>query len=665
MSFQNYANIIAQNAVIGETHVFGAAAVNDLRASFSRETSNRGPAPGSISLTDLGANIWQPPTAKTIEGIQVSGYFSPGQTDPAAFIRNQYNVSDDVNVVHGKHTVSFGGSAIRAQVLLRNQFRTSGSFSFTSDATNDALASFLQGYVRTFTQGYGEFKDNLLNTFNMYVQDDYHASRRLTINLGLRYDPLFPWEERKLRTEEFTPANYYAGIHSQVYTNAPAGLLFPGDPGVPKWGVNGSYDNVAPRAGFAYDLTGDGKTSLRGGAGVFYDSLLAGAYNNRFVDVTPFSPQFSVTTPPGTFSNPYLGYANPFPAPFPPPRNVSFQPYPVLAITYDTSNNHKLQTPTIYNWNLSVERQLSADWLLRVAYVGSRSTHLLESVELNPAVYNPGVTAGTDARRAFQPFGSIVQSTQDINASFNSAQVTLQKRLSHGITILANYTWSRTLDDTPAGSGVVSAAQGGQSQLPSSFPGRHQDDYGPADFDHPQRVVVSYVWDLPKLNGRNALLRYAVGGWQWTGIVTAMSGGPFTVFAGKDQSQTGLGEDRANFTGINPYGGNGCGFSAPCVNYLNPAAFSLPAIGTFGNIGKGSLRGPNYIDFDSGLFKEFPFAAERVHLQFRAEFFNVFNRVNFNNPANSTTPSFSAGGFGTLTSAQDPRIGQLALKLLF
>jgi len=665
LSFQNYANIVDQNALIGETHVFGPSAVNDFRASFSRETSNRGPAPGSIGLTDLGVKIWQPPTAKTLEGIQVSGYFNVAETDPAAFIRNQYNLSDDVSLVHAKHTISFGGSVIRAQVLLRNQFRTSGSFSFTPDVTNDALASFMQGYVRSFTQGFGEFKDDLLDTFNLYLEDDYHASRRLTINLGIRYDPLFPWEERRFRTEEFNPADYYAGVHSQVYINAPAGLLFPGDPGVPKWGANGSYNNFAPRVGFAYDLTGDGKTSLRGGAGVFYDALLAGAYNNRFVDVTPFSPQFSVTTPPGTFSNPYVGYSNPFPAPFPPPKNISFQPYPVLAITYDPSNNHKLQTPTIYDWNLTLERQLAPNWLLRVAYAASRSTHLLEAVELNPAVYIPGSSAGTDARRRFQPYGSILQSTQDINANFNSAQVTLEKRFSRGITILANYTWSKALDDTPAGAGIVAAGQGGQSPIPWYLPGRHQNDYGPSDYDHPQRVVVSYVWDLPRLRGSNPLLRYVVGGWQWTGIVSAMSGNPFTVLAGKDQSQTGLGTDRANFTGINPYGGNACGISAPCVNYLNPAAFSLPVVGSFGNVGKGSLRGPNFVDFDTGLFKEIPLAAERARLQFRAEFFNVWNRVNLNNPSNSTTTSFSSGGFGTLTSAQDPRIGQLALKLIF
>jgi hypothetical protein len=183
--------------------------------------------------------------------------------------------------------------------------------------------------------------------------------------------------------------------------------------------------------------------------------------------------------------------------------------------------------------------------------------------------------------------------------------------------------------------------------------------------------VISYVWDLPRLNGRNALLRYLVGGWQWSGIVTAQSGGPFTVRAGRDVSLNGLGSDRASFTGtVDPYGGNACGQSAPCVNYLNPAAFTLAPVGGYGNVGKGSLRGPKLVTWDTGLFKEIPVASERVRFQFRAEFFNVLNHANFYNPGsssstNSVVPAYTSGGFGTLTVAQDPRIGQLALKLLF
>lgn len=662
LSNQNFSTIISQNALIGETHVFGPAAVNEFRASYSRETSNRGPAPGSISLTDLGVNIWQPPTAKTIESIAVNGYFSPGQTDPAAFIRNQYNISDDVNINHGKHSISFGGSAIRAQVLLRNQFRTSGQFTFTPDVTNDALASFMQGYVRTFVQGYGEFKDNLLDMFNLYVQDDFHASRRLTVNFGLRYDPQFPWKETKGRIQQFTPADYYGNVRSSVYTSAPRGLLFPGDTNIPKYGVKGSYNNFAPRLGFAYDLSGDGKTSLRAGAGMFHDAIQPGIFNNRFVDVTPYSPQFSITTPRGTFSNPLLGLTNPFPSPFPPPANTPF-PGPVLVISYDPANGYKQLTPVNYNWNVSISRQLAASWLLQAAYVGARATRLSETIELNPAVAT--ATGSTDARRAFQPYGSISQASQDVNSSYNSAQITLQKRLSQGVSFLTSYTWARSMDSMPASQGISTIAQGGNSPIPWNFSGRHQNDYGPSEFDHTQRLVFSYVWDLPRLLGHNALMRYAIGGWQLSGILTAQSGGPFTVLGGKDQSLTGLGSDRAVFTGSDPYGGNACGTSAPCVNYLNPSAFTIAPLGGFGNVGKDSLRGPNMITWDTGLFKEFPIAGERARFQFRAEFFNVLNRVNFNNPSNSTTPSYSSNGFGQLTSAQDPRIGQLALKFLF
>src|SRR3954447_6473023 len=666
LSYQNFTTIISQNALVSETHIFGAGAVNEFRASFSRETSVRGPAEGSIGLADLGVNIYQPPTAKTLEGINVNGYFNPSQTDPASFIRNQYNLSDDFNLVRGRHTISFGGSAIRAQVLLRNQFRTSGSYTFTSDQTGDALASFMQGYIRTFTQGYGEFKDNLVNTYNLYLQDDFHVSRRLTLNLGVRYDPFFPWQERKNRVEQFTPANYYAGVKSQVYVKAPAGLLFPGDTGVPKWGSKGSYNNFSPRIGFAYDLTGDGRTSIRGGAGSFYDAIQSGIVNNRFVDVTPFSPQFALTTPAGRFSNPYLGFPVPYPAQFPPPKDAPFQP-PVLVVTYDTANGGRQATPVAYNWNVSLERQLSSTWLLRMAYVGSRSTHLQEAVELNPAIYTPGSTASTDARRAFRDYGSISQASQDINSIYHSAQFTIQKRLSHGISMLANYTWSKSLDDLPANMAVSTVDQSNYSAIPWSFPGRHQNDYGPSEFDHTHRFILSYVWDLPKLAGHSALLRYTVGGWQWTGIATAQSGAPFTVRSGTDRSQTGIGADRMSFTGtVSPYGGNACGTTAPCVNFLNPAAFTLPPAGGFGNVGKGSLRGPNLFTIDTGLFKEFPVKSESVRFQFRAEFFNVLNRTNFNLPAgNSTVPSSSASGFGTLNQAMDPRIGQLALKLIF
>jgi hypothetical protein len=660
LSNSNYSVIDSQNALIAHTHVFGPGALNEFRVNFGRETSNRGPAPGSVSLGDLGVNLYQPPTAKTIEGINVSGYFNPGQTDPASFIRNQYAISDDFNWVLGRHSLSFGGSVTRAQMLLRNQFRTSGSYTFTADTTNDALASFMLGYIRTFTQGFGEFKDNLLTTYGLYVQDDFHLSRRLTLNLGVRYDPQYPWQERKKRIEQFSVSDYNANVRSQQFINAPPGLLFPGDPGVPEWGVKANLKNVDPRVGFAWDVMGDGRTSIRAGAGVFYDSIQNGIFNNRFVDVTPFSPQFSLTTPPGPFSNPYVGFANPYPAPFPPPKDSAF-PGPVLVITYDPAHGGVQQTPVVYNWNFSVERQIAQSWVVRGSYVGSQSRHLLESLELNPAVYTAGSKLSTDARRAFQPFGSITQAAQDINSGYNSLQFTAQKHLSQGFSILANYTWAKSIDDMPYGQGITTAAAGSNSPVPWNFGGRHQYDRGPSEFDHTHRFVASYVWDLPGLSHRNLWVRTLAGGWQLTGIFTAQSGGPLTVMAGKDQSATGIGVDRGQFVSSNAYGSGACGSTGPCVNYLNPAAFALPAVGTYGNVGKGSLRGPHLVNWDTGLFKEFPLSAERLRLQFRAEFFNVLNHTNFSDPK----VGFSSGGFGSIAAAGDPRIGQLALKLLF
>ena len=239
-------------------------------------------------------------------------------------------------------------------------------------------------------------------------------SRRLTLNLGLRWDPFVPWTEQKDRTELFSLSAYAAGTRSQVYTNAPPGLLFPGDAGMPRFGPVWQATVIsAPRIGFAYDVFGDGRTSIRGGAGVFYDAIAPGTMNNRIVDLTPFSPQISLTQPQGTFSNPYLGIVNPYPSPFPPPKDSAF-PAPVLVVTFDPANGSKALTPTIYNWNLMLERQLRDGWIVRAGYVASHSSHLMEAIELNPAIYTPGSTRTTDQRRLLSQYGSISQASQDV-----------------------------------------------------------------------------------------------------------------------------------------------------------------------------------------------------------------------------------------------------------
>ena len=672
--------IYSHNAIIGETLVFGPNLLNDFRLSFSRVTTNAGPPPTSISAADLGIPVYQPPQfAKALDGMNVSSFFNISSFPPSIMNRTAYTISDDISWTHGRHNFAIGGSVARAQVLLRDAYLYGGVFSFTADNTGNALSSFLLGSMRTFQQGAGEFKDNRNYYYNLYAQDDFHVAHNLTLNLGIRWEPFIPWYEVNGRVEQFRAANYNAGIKSTKFPNAPAGLLFPGDPGLPKYGVTASYLNFSPRVGFAFDPKGDGKTSIRSGFGIFFDSQQVGIENNRFVDVSPFSVQVAVTTPTGTLSNPYLGMINPFPPPAVPSPGFIF-PTPVLVVTYDPKDNSRMEAPVTYNYHLTIEHQFPHGWLARGAYVGSQSRHQTETVELDPAVYYPGSSLSTDQRRIFNGsavgstptgstlYGSIGQATQDLISNYNSLQLTAQRRMKQ-LTLLANYTYSKALDDVPNGQGNAGVAAQSLSTLPSTNPLRHQFDYGRSDYDRAHIAVISYVWDLPALSSRNLLTREVAGGWQLTGIIRRQSGQALTATAGADRSQTGLGTDRAMQTSSSVYGGASCAkVATTCVNYLNPTSFvtvytntSFP-LGTFGNTGKGAFNGPAFIGWDVGVLKNFALSSgDRFRLQFHAEFFNVLNHTNLNNP----TTAANSANFGNIQSSGDPRIGQLALKLLF
>ena len=661
LTYSDQADILSQNALIGETHIFRPDLLNDFRLNFSRENSVRGPLSNVPNFNDFGVNLYQPPD-KAIEGLTVSGFFNFGDNSQARFTRTNYTASDDVRWNRGRHSFSFGGLAELSRVDIDNQFLRNSTVQFTSDVTNYAVASFLLGRIQSFRQGGGEFKNNRNQFIGFYGQDSFRISNRLTLNYGLRWEPVFPWREIRGRVEQFNPSAYDRGLKSVVYPNAPPGLLFPGDPGVPKYGVNSVYSGFEPRIGFAWDVFGDGKTSLRGGGGIFYDSRQSGIFNNRIADVTPFSPQLTFTPAPGPFSDPLRGVRNPFPAPFPPPHDASF-PLPVLAITYEPTGVYK--TPVMDNWNLTIERQLASNWLVRVAYTGSHGSHLNEAIELNPSVYIPGSKLSTDQRRIFQGFQYVSLASGQGNSHYNSLQLGLEKRLSRGFTILANYTYAKSYDDLPFAAGAGGPADGNSLVYPWYFPNDTALDRGPSDFDVRHRFVASYVWQLPSLRNRSGLVRGVLGDWQVTGLVQLQSGTPLTMLAGKDQSQTMLTRDRANYLGGSPYGTGACGNTAPCVDYINPNAFALPALGQFGNTGKADLRFPGQAIWDMGFFKNFPIH-ERLRLQFRAEFFNIFNRVNFTQPNQSNqVDTVSSAGFGSIRAANDPRIGQLALKLFF
>jgi hypothetical protein len=325
----------------------------------------------------------------------------------------------------------------------------------------------------------------------------------------------------------------------------------------------------------------------------------------------------------------------------------------VKAFTYSAQQI----TPQSYNWNLTMERNLANGWLLRTAYVAARGTRIIRNMELNPAVNRPGATTGnTDARRLFAPdYGSIRQYSPAANSTYHSLQATLNRRFAHGITVLANYTFSKLLDDMPNTTNIFQGST--PPTLPWYFANASKFDYGPAPFDHSQRAVISYVWSLPSVKSASGFVNKLASGWQWSGILQAQSGAPLTVTSGRDNSLTGIGADRAQLTGKSLDPASGVDRN---VQFFNPAAFDVNPIGTFGNLGKGRLRGPGFLGFDMGASKTTSIR-EQASLQFRAEFFNTFNRVNFNDP----NTNFNSPSFTQILAAQDPRIIQFGLKLSF
>jgi hypothetical protein len=676
LSYADGSNIIAQNALVQETHVFSPSLLNEFRVGLLRDASQRGPATDVPSVRTFGVNIPYQPPANDVQSVSVSSYFSFGDNPFARFTRNNIIGNDQVRWVKGHHNLTMGFDLERRQVELDNGFNSPGLFTFTAGSVHtissgNSLADFVLGDLYGFQQAQGQFENANAWMSGFFVQDDWKLAKRLTVNLGLRYEPYEPYHEVLGRVEGFSIPNYQAGIHSTIYPNAPPGLLFRGDKGLPENGTNPNYKDWGPRVGFALDVFGDGKTSLRGGAGMFFDSATNGIFNNNMVDEAPFAQQINLTggALPGPFSNPLGGqaqYTSVFPALFPVPKNVVL-PGPVNVTTFNLAGDLAFKVPVVYSWNLTLEHQFGSQWLGRLAYVGSHSSHRSLQQWLNPSVYIPGSSLSEQARVIFPGYGNNMELLDESgNAHYNSLQFTAQKRFSQGFSVLANYTWQHSLDTVPASSGTTGAgATGGAGPLPIPWyaSGNKQLDFGTSDFNRTQVFVISYLWDIP-VPKTNKFVNAVLGNWELSGIVTAETGLAFSVFAGKDVSQTGLNADRAVYLGGNPYGGQACK-SAPCVNYLNPAAFGQPAAGTVGNVGKGALTGPGLFNWDMGLFKNIPIT-ERWHAQLRGEFFNTFNHSNFTSTGNNyPTINQSSSTFGTITTAYDPRIIQIALKVTF
>jgi hypothetical protein len=470
-------------------------------------------------------------------------------------------------------------------------------------------------------------------SFNEYVQDDWRVTTRLTVNLGLRYELSIPW---------YQPQNYWAtfrpGQQSTVYPNAPLGEVFYGDAGIPRGMVPTQKNMYAPRVGFAWDLFGDGRTSLRGGGGLFYDQIPADIIQNT---MQPFRYTFNYNTP-YSLSDPLRGQA-----PLPLTSNISNPTFVGLPTMVFPDRN--LKTPYVEHVNLSLQRELFRDTTVEIAYVGKFGHHLLYSVETNPAVYAPGETASTiDKYRLIQGWGSLVSMQSSANSSYHALQVQGTKRLSHRFSVMGAYTFSKAID--------LTSSTSPESNLPSD-PFDISLERGLATFNAKHIGSLSWILDLPTLEGKRAAVRGVLGGWQLNGLFTARSGTPINVTTGSDIALSGTGSQRPNLVGDWRLSDNRSK-SELIATWFNPAAFQLPAAGTFGNAGRDIVIGPPSTTTNLALVKNFPVPFGRV--QVRSEFFNVFNHVNFSNPGSTMGSSL-----GRITSAGSARVIQFAVKVLY
>jgi hypothetical protein len=501
----------------------------------------------------------------------------------------------------------------------------------------------------------------------------------VTLNLGVRYDLPFPYTEIKNRQTLWIP-----GRQSTVMPNAPEGLLYPGDKGVPAGLIPTEKTAFAPRVGLAWDPTGSGKWLVTSAYGIFYEPYYTGQGGplQSPISAPPYlqTEQISLgPTQPLNFSDPYNGN--------PPPAGSFATPLTNLTLA---SN---LSLPYTQDWDLNIQKSFGKDLLLEVGYVGTKGTKLPRFVEGNPAIYIPTIpgvnssgnavstTDNADQRRvhsgctlADPPSTCKFSSTGLIegiaNSSYNALETSLKKRFSHGLSFLASYTYSKALDDVSSfnisGSGSIEVAgENDLAQNPANLAGER----GPSLFDARHRLVFSYQWSIPFWQHPQGWYERAFGGWQLNGIATAMSGTPFTVFDSNDVSEqggapeiTGFSANRPNLVaGQNPNAGPhtvGVWLNAGAFARITPNPRS--PVQQFGSEGRNAALGPRYADWDFAVSKNIRLA-ESKDLQFRAELFNVLNHPNFHLP----NSDISSPTFNQILEAEPPRLIQFALKFLF
>ena len=591
------------------------------------------------------------------------GFATPYKTN---YSRASYEFIHDWIMTRGAHTMSWGGNLTFRQYNEDTSWHSSGYFSFDGHATSSQgiggfdRADFVLGQFAYFQQNNGELENRRQQLKGVYFNDVWRVSRRLSLTLGLRFEPYRFFTDTKDRVQLFDLGNYQKGIKSEKYLNAPPGLLYPGDarPGggtIPRSGAEPDNNNLGPHFGFAWDPTGRGTTSVRGGYAVFYDAPALLSLNNGN-NVSPFS--YSVEFNEGILDDPFRGREsmNRFPV-------KQFLPdTPFADPLYTIVVDRKFLLPSTQNWNLTVEREVLPGTILRIGYVGTKATHLKGEYDQNAPIYDYKLSLAENRntineRRPIKGYQNIIRMMHGLGSNYHALQITADKRYARGVTANVSYTWGKTID-------YLSENRWGSEARVNPFD--FSRDRGLSNWDRRHRVVGSAVWELPKLTQTSlpAAVKGIAGGWRLSGVVTLQSGRPFTINS-TGNPMAGAGNVRADLVGSGyPILDPGRSKGEKIARYFDVTRFANAAPGTWGTLGRNTLIGPGYANIDVSMAKSFGLRMirESAEGELRCDFFNLPNATHLGTPVTGRTNA----RFGEiLTTNGDPRILQLGLKISF
>ncbi len=645
-TFAGTSTLRAQHVVVNWMHVFSPRVLLDLRAGYNRfdlDFTQADVEPGDQLGVKLGVpNANQQEQQNAIPIFSPASYTGIGQSRslPILRIENTFQYMGNLTFTGSAHTVKTGLDIRRRQLTEYQTNRGNGRFNFSPNITNNpvnnaggsAMASFLLGAPSLIEQDYLLAWVGIRGTeYSVYVADDWRVTQKLTLNLGLRYELDTPYSEVADRWASFDPTT--------------ATVLIAGRNDVSKSaGVNTFYKGFAPRFGFAYQVTQ--KTVVRGGAGIFWNTAGHGGVALRLQRHVPFGPIFSFSP-----SNFFVTQRVSDGFPIIPPLNLASADNPSGSVIGVDPN---YQPGYAEQFNLTVQHELPSSLLLKASFVGNLGRHLDTSFNLNQAV--PGLGPINNRRPFFgvrPTLADVTWAVSDGLASYYAFQLSAEKRLTHGLSGLASYTWGHSIDTVGQSFGG-----GADGPLPQD-PRNRQADRGNSPFDIRQRLTIAWNYALPFGQGRKWLsgggpAEYVLGGWQVNGITSIQSGLPFTPTANSPTVNTGT-ASRPDLIGDG-------GLDEQTVDrWFDTSAFATPAQFTYGNAGRNILYGPGRVNFDFSLFKQFSIT-EALNLQFRTEFFNLFNTPQFDLP----NAAIGASNAGTITGiVGTPRQIQFGLKLVF